>query len=52
MVCIGLGGFIFKVGIRFLGEVRYFLLVFFLSVTEFVFVLLELVLGIFLVGGL
>ena len=44
--------FMFKVGIRFLGEVRYFLLIFFLTVTEFVFILLELVLCIFLVGRL
>ena len=48
MVCIGLGDFsLFKVGIRFLEEVRYFLLVFFLSMTNFVFILLELVLCVF-----
>ena len=48
MVYIGLGGFfIWRVVIRFLGEVLYFLLVFFLSVTDFVFILLKSVLGIF-----
>ena len=39
--------FIFKVEIRFLGKVWYFLLVFFLLVTDFVLILLELVLGFF-----
>ena len=39
--------FICRVGLRFLGKVRYFLLLFFLSVTDFVFILLKLVLGSF-----
>ena len=39
--------FICRVALRFLGKVRYFLLLFFLSVTDFVFILLKLVLGSF-----
>ena len=37
----------FRVGIRFLGKIRYLLFVIFLSVTDFVFILLKCVLGIF-----
>ena len=47
MICIGLGVFFMRRGeILCLEKVRYFFLVFFLSVSDFVFILLELLLGI------